>query len=266
MISLHEIIRQYPTELQKPEFYEMMLKEYFHHFMLSSLFSQKVGSKFAFLGGTALRYFYDLKRFSEDLDFDCFDLPQDEFNKVTDKICKDLRLNGVEVEIEESKSRNLKAFRRIYIFPELKFKTGISQQKQAKFFIKIEAESQNFEYQPEMKILNGFGLTVPVKIVPLEILFSTKIAAAVRRKKDRDFYDIAGLMGFAHPDFKYLSVKCNISNSIQLKEALLQAASDKKLESRKLYDCEHVLFDKKDISKIRKFSEYVSSFNINSYE
>ena len=28
MIALHEIIRQYPTEFQKPEFYDPMVKEY----------------------------------------------------------------------------------------------------------------------------------------------------------------------------------------------------------------------------------------------
>ena len=34
MIALHEIVRQYPVELQKPEFYDPMIKEYLHHHML----------------------------------------------------------------------------------------------------------------------------------------------------------------------------------------------------------------------------------------
>ena len=74
MIALHEIIRQYPKELQKPEFYDPMVKEYLHRHMLKYLFSNKHSKKITFIGGTALRYFYDLRRFSEDLDFDCFNL------------------------------------------------------------------------------------------------------------------------------------------------------------------------------------------------
>ncbi len=31
MIALHEIVRQYPEELRKPEFYDPMVKEYIHH-------------------------------------------------------------------------------------------------------------------------------------------------------------------------------------------------------------------------------------------
>ena len=67
MISLHEIVRQYPMELQKPEFYDPMVKEYLHHHMLKYLFANKYSHKIIFIGGTALRYFYDLKRFSEDI-------------------------------------------------------------------------------------------------------------------------------------------------------------------------------------------------------
>lgn len=81
MIALHEIVRQYPGELQRPEFYDQMVKEYFHHHMLQSLFNGKFSGKIAFLGGTAIRYFYDIKRFSEDLDFDCFNLTKNQFLK-----------------------------------------------------------------------------------------------------------------------------------------------------------------------------------------
>ncbi len=79
-------------------------------------------------------------------------------------------------------------FRRIFVFPELKYKLGLSQHKEAKLFIKIEAESHHLSYKPEIKILNDFGITVPVSVVPISIIFSTKIAAALTRKKDRDFF------------------------------------------------------------------------------
>jgi len=266
MIALHEIVRQYPKELQKSVFYDQMVKEYFHHFMLRSLFASKHSGTINFLGGSALRYFYDIKRFSEDLDFDCIHLTKALFVEMTTQVAKDLQSLGYDVFTEDKKKHeDLKAFRRIFVFPELKYKLGLSQQKEAKFFIKIEAEPHHFAYRPEIKMLNGFGITVPVKTVPLKILFSSKIFAAVNRKKDRDFFDVVNLINFATVDFAYLEKKCHIRNSEQLKEALLNAALERKLKTRKTYDCEHMLFNKSDIHKIRLFTEYIENFDFSRF-
>lgn len=267
MIALHEIARQYSKELQRPEFYDQMVKEYLHHYMLQSLFSGKFSEKIAFLGGTALRYFYDIKRFSEDLDFDCFNLTRDQFLEMTAKVEKDLQASGYDVIIEDKiKQLELKAFRRVFVFPELKYKLGISQQKESKFFIKIEAEPHNFHYNPDIKSLIGFGIITPVKTVPLDVLFSSKIAAAVKRKKDRDFFDVVNLINFAKPNFKYLEDKCQIKNSIQLQDSLLKAAEAKKLTTRKVYDCEHMLFNKNDVFKIRTFAQYIEAFDFSRFD
>ena len=267
MIDLHEIVRQYPKELQRPEFYDQMVKEYLHHHMLQSLFSGKYAGNIAFLGGTALRYFYDIKRFSEDLDFDCFNLTRDQFLEMTSRVEKDLQASGYNVNIEDKlKHQELSAFRRVFVFPELKYRMGISQQKEAKFFIKIEAEPQNFNYYPDIKTLIGFGIATPVKTVPLEILFSSKMAAAIKRQKDRDFYDVVNLINFAMPDFSYLETKCQIKTPAQLKDSLLNAADARKLATRKIYDCEHMLFNKNDIDKIRTFTEYIQAFDFSRFD
>lgn len=267
MIAFHEIVRQYPKELQRPEFYDQMVKEYLHHYMLQSLFSGKFAGKIAFLGGTALRYFYDIKRFSEDLDFDCFNLTRDQFLDMTTKVEKDLQASGYDVNIEDKmKHQELKTFRRVFVFPELKYILDISQQKESKFFIKIEAEPHNFNYNPDIKTLIGFGITTPVRTVPLEILFSSKIVAAIKRKKDRDFFDVVNLINFAAHDFGYLENKCQIKTSAQLKESLLNAAQARKLANRKIYDCEHMLFNKNDIFKIKTFTEYIEAFDFTRFD
>ena len=103
MIALNEIIRQYPQELQKPEFYDPMVKEFFHHHMLKTLFSDKLANRISFIGGTALIYFYNLKRFSEDLDLDCFNLSGNEFIELTDRLLKEIKAQGVDVVIEDKK-------------------------------------------------------------------------------------------------------------------------------------------------------------------
>ena len=121
MIALHEIVRQYPLELQKPEFYDPMVKEYLHHSMLKYLFANKYSEKIVFIGGTALRYFYDLKRFSEDIDLDIFGLSGSEFNLMTDNLLKELQALGLDVIIEDKERYDkLKAFRRVFVFPGAK--------------------------------------------------------------------------------------------------------------------------------------------------
>ena len=266
MIALNEIVRQYPQDLQKPEFYDPMVKEYFHHHMLKTLFSDKLANRISFIGGTALRYFYNLKRFSEDLDLDCFDLSRYEFIELTDRLLREIKALGVNVVIEDKKRYSeLKAFRRVFAFPGLKYQLGLSQQKEARFFIKVEAESQHFDYTPELKTIIGFGVYSPIRTMPLNILFSSKIAAALSRKKDRDFYDLAFLINFALPDFRFLKMKRGIETPGQLKEALLDAASERNLKNRREYDCEHMLFNRNDINMIRSFSDYIEHFDFNKF-
>jgi predicted nucleotidyltransferase component of viral defense system len=262
MIELNEIVRQFPKELQKVEFYDQMMKEYLHHLMLQTLYSSKHSKKIHFLGGTALRFFYGIKRFSEDLDFDCYNLSKEEFTIMTDKVVKGLQHYGFDVVCEDkSRYEELNSFRRVLVFPELKYKLGLSGHKEAKFFIKIEAESHHLDYRPDIKILNGFGITVPVSVVPIDIIFATKIAAALTRKKDRDFFDIVHLLSFAEPNYDYLNNKFNISTPEKLKTELIKAANIKKLSTRTSYDCEHMLFYRNDIQKLKMFALNIENSN-----
>jgi predicted nucleotidyltransferase component of viral defense system len=266
MIALHEIVRQYPAELQKPEFYDLMVKEYLHHHMLKYLFANKYSDKIIFIGGTALRYFYDLKRFSEDIDLDCFSFSRSEFTLMTDNLLKEIQALGFDAAIEDKvRYEELKTFRRVFVFHELKYQMGLSQQRETKFFIKVEAEPQHYTYSPDIKTINAFGVTSPLRIMPLGILFSSKISAAISRKKDRDFYDVAHLINFAVPDFSYLGKKCQIDTPERLKDALLEAASERKLNTRKIYDCEHILFRKEDIEMIRSFTNYIEHFDFKKF-
>lgn len=107
---------------------------------------------------------------------------------MTTRVEKDLQASGYDVSIEDkTKHQELNAFRRVFMFPELKFKLGISQQKESRFFIKIEAEPQHYDYHPDIKSLIGFGITTPVKIVPLEILFRRRLLLQLKEKKTGTF-------------------------------------------------------------------------------
>ena len=78
MLSLSEIQTYYPAHLQHRG--EFLLREYVQYKILELLFESNYALKFSFLGGTCLRIIHNNNRFSEDLDFDNFNLTTD-FNR-----------------------------------------------------------------------------------------------------------------------------------------------------------------------------------------
>ena len=54
---------------ERPEIQQMILREQLQHILLQEMDRMNVFEHTCFVGGTALRILYDLKRFSEDLDF-----------------------------------------------------------------------------------------------------------------------------------------------------------------------------------------------------
>ncbi len=80
MINLLQIQQAYPPHLQS--YSSFLLREYLQYKILVLLFNSEYALKFVFLGGTCLRIVHQNNRFSEDLDFDNFDLSSDDFEKV----------------------------------------------------------------------------------------------------------------------------------------------------------------------------------------
>jgi len=75
-----------------------ILAEYLQCEILDSLTKSKFSDKLHFIGGTALRIFYRLPRFSENLDFDNFGLSQKQFSLLIKFVFKDLELKGFEID------------------------------------------------------------------------------------------------------------------------------------------------------------------------
>jgi predicted nucleotidyltransferase component of viral defense system len=64
------------------------LIEYLQYEILDSIFKQKDSEKLSFIGGTAIRIVYKSQRFSEDLDFDNFNLNYEDFKNLLDKVVR----------------------------------------------------------------------------------------------------------------------------------------------------------------------------------
>ncbi|MFA4815530.1 MAG: nucleotidyl transferase AbiEii/AbiGii toxin family protein [Candidatus Gracilibacteria bacterium] len=254
MIALDQILSAYPENLRA--FKESILKEYLQYKILSSIFNSEYANKLAFLGGTALRILYGSTRFSEDLDFDNFNLTEGEFMSLSKVIQRDLALEGLEVEVN-TVTQN--AYRIKIRIPKLLFDSGLSVMSTHKILIQVDTVPQNFKYVPDKPLLNKFDVFTQINAVPKDLLLAQKIYAAVNRKRTmgRDFFDIVFLSGIgAEPNFAYLEKNIGITNPQDLKKYLLEKTASLNFANL-AKDVEPLLFDPRDKKKVLLFREFV---------
>jgi predicted nucleotidyltransferase component of viral defense system len=222
MINISEIKKYYPN---LNGFDRGILREYLQYKILDIIFKSEIGGKLSFLGGTAIKICYGSLRFSEDLDFDNFDLSEDEFVKLSDIIKKELELEGYEV---ETKNVFKGAFRCYIRIPKLLYANSLTAAENEKILIQVDTAPHNFSYQPNNFLLQKFDIFRNLKITPPDIVLSQKIAAIFGRKrmKGRDFFDTVFLLGQTDFNYDYLKFKLGISNKEELKEKLLAATAD----------------------------------------
>lgn len=256
MINLSQILAQYPEHLRVHQ--ESILKEYLQYKILNSIFNSKHANKLAFLGGTALRIIHGNTRFSEDLDFDNFDLSETEFAELGKLVAKDLSLEGLDVEIA---TVTKKAYRLKIRIPKLLFDTGLSGLAEHKILIQVDTVPQNFDYVPDKPFLNKFDVFTQINAVPKNLLLAQKIYAAVNRKRPmgRDFSDVVFLFGIgAVPDFSYLKRAIGVGDMKSLKKYLLLRADRLNFEVL-AKDVEPLLFDSRDKKKVLLFKKFIEA-------
>jgi predicted nucleotidyltransferase component of viral defense system len=254
MLRLDELKPYYPSNLHDYE--RFIIREYLQYKILEIIFEGPHANKLSLLGGTCLRIAYDNKRFSEDLDFDNFELSSSDFDKVTDFLKKELEKLGYEIEIRVVEKGAYHCYIR---FPEILFNEGLTNHKEEKILIRLDSEAHFFDYQPENPFLNKFDVFTQINSTPLDILLSQKFYAVLNRirNKGRDFFDIVFLLGKSIiPNYDYLQLKLKIENEHQLKERLL--AKCEELDMNEMAsDVSPFLFEKKDVKKVILFPNYI---------
>lgn len=122
-----------------------------------------------FKGGTALMFFYDLPRFSVDLDFNLLEIERQEsvYNKVKDIV---LRYGSI---FDEAKK---------YYGPLIVLDYGSGERK-----LKLEISIRNFNDQYEIKNLLGIN----IKVMVIQDMFAHKLCALLDRNviAGRDVFD-----------------------------------------------------------------------------
>lgn len=256
MLSIHEIEKYYPEHLQK--FKRFILREYLQYKILEVIFSGPHANKLVFLGGTCLRLIHGNNRFSEDLDFDNFNLSESEFFDISQNIERKLEKYGYGIEI---KLISRGAYHCYIRFPKLLFEQGLSGYEEEKILIQLDTEPHHYDFSPELPFLNRFDVFTRVPSCPLSLLMAQKCYAIVNRprNKGRDFYDLVFLIGRGvKPDMRYLKQKLNIQSSHDLQSMLLDKC--RSLDMKEMAkDVAPFLFNPSDEKMVALFPEYIAS-------
>lgn len=259
MLNLDQIKKYYPDNLKG--FERFMLREYLQYKILEILFESEYANQFAFIGGTALRIVHDNNRFSEDLDFDNFNITTDVFTEVTISIQNGLQLEGYHVEF-----RNVKrgAYHCHIRFPKILYNYKLSGHQEEKILIRLDTEAQHFDFQTESYLLNKFDVFTEIKVTPSDILLAQKFLTILEREqsKGRDFYDVVFLLSKnISPNYDFLSSKASISNGVQLKKAILERMKEINMEEVS-NDVRPFLINMKDIKKVLLFEKYLQQVKL----
>jgi len=150
--------------------------------VLKTLYDRGYFMNLAFVGGTALRFLYDLRRFSEDLDF-------------SRKVLYDLRKSGVSVETKPRVKGSVQSA--MLKFKDVLQQLSLSTQRSEKLLIKIEVDANPPQgWNTEMSLVSRhYVFTVTHFDIPS--LYATKLHACFFRRytKGRDFYDLLWFLG-----------------------------------------------------------------------
>jgi len=270
MISFQEIQKSYSGEINQSRFHAAMLKEYLQYKMLEIIFNSRWASNLVFLGGTNLRIIHNINRFSEDIDFDVTGEYSDQSHEnLCSIICKELEKEGYDIEIDKDRVKrnpNHTAFTRFINFPGLLKKTGLHDDPNKKFLIKIDAEAHkygDFHYEPQNVLINKFEVFTSVNATPPDIILSTKLCSILERSKGRDFYDIITLSGLQKANEEYIAkrfefgqLKEEYFGPVHLQEKILTAIADIKWND-KIKELERFLFNEKEAKKLQLFDSWI---------
>ena len=252
MKALEQLITEFPPIVQSRG--EDILREYLQYEILRILFHSKYGYKFTFLGGTCIRIVHGNERFSEDLDFDNEGLTVEEFEATAATIQRELGLLGYTATV---KFNYKGAYHYALKFPGLQYQYGLSGHKEARLLLKIDTEKQEYDYRANIVRLVKFGVDTEIRTVPIELLLSQKITAAIGRKrpKGRDFYDLIFLLARAKPDYGYLTNRLGVTNAQELRAYVAEriAAFDFEALGR---DVQAFLFVRADVRRVRDFPAF----------
>jgi len=201
-----EILReQFTTEMSAEE-RANRVREFLQVLVLKIMADKGFFRNLAFVGGTALRMLYNLRRFSEDLDFSVTGARGYDAHNFVVELTKGLKLFGIEAEIKPPKNKTVHSIP--VKFPGVLQEIGVSPLKEQKLSIRIDIDTHPPKGAAmETSLINKTYLFNVVRY-DLPSLYATKLHACLFRKytKGRDFYDLVWYLGRkVEPNYRLLN-------------------------------------------------------------
>jgi len=258
MQVLEQMLKKY--KINSVEDKKHAIKEIIQEIVLSGLSRSNFFKDAAFYGGTALRIFYNLDRFSEDLDFTLLVSNSNyDFDQYISFVRNEVESLGLKFEVEEqnkTKNTNIKsAFLKgntreqfLVFYPNENHDLAILHADE-KIKVKFDIDTNPPEYANTELKYRLLPYPYQVRVYDLPSLFAGKVDAVLSRNwksrvKGRDFYDYV----------YFLSMEVSV-NMKHLKYRLVQSKyidTDFELTKESLINLLHQRFDEIDFEEAKK--------------
>lgn len=269
MLSLDDLLKFAKTEKIPLEKRRGIVREYMQTLILFYLQRTKYAPKLIFTGGTALRFFYDLQRFSEDLDFNYQgNLKKEDLINLMKYLQLEMSKENIDIEFSVRKSQETYFHWKIYIqFTNVLQFYKCSGRKTDTLYptekLSIQLDFQNLgqkKYPIKKQIISRFGKRFLFNTTPLEMFLAEKSNAILFRKipRGRDFFDLMSLLLLnTEINIKYLKMR---EIKVKDKREYIKKIKNKikKLNFTKLTaQLEPFLFNKEDVEIMKNFKDYI---------
>lgn len=221
---------------------ENAIKEITQEIALLALSRANFFKEALFHGGTCLRIFHGLERFSEDLDFALIK-PNDNFdlNHFLKKLVSEFSVYGYDIEIQERSKADAvvkKAFLKdSSLGKQLNLTYPFLSGGQRKIRIKLEVDTNPPSNGKNSISYHNFPLPFPVACYDLPCLFGGKLHALLCRGyvKGRDWYDLLWYLRFKiKPDVDFLKTALLQSGNLKNREEEITTSWIKEKLSQKI--------------------------------
>ncbi|TAL30346.1 MAG: nucleotidyl transferase AbiEii/AbiGii toxin family protein [Spirochaetes bacterium] len=228
--------------------YKNALKEIIQEIALLGLYRGGFFNEAAFYGGTSLRLFYGLDRFSEDLDFSLIaPNPQFDLSAYTKVVQDELGAYGMEMTVTEKIKRNDSAVKSAFIkggthmhllkiAPIMPLVSGVHPDEYLQIKLEVDTDPPDGAlYEVKYQLL-----PVPyyVRIYAPSSLFAGKVHALLcrgwrTRVKGRDFYDYIWYLSKGIPlNIAHLTSRMRQTGHLKSEEVLDEADVRERLDRR----------------------------------
>jgi len=190
MLAYDALVEQAKNRQMPPTKMRGILREYLQILILKEMARLSAGKKLYFTGGTYLRLGHNLKRFSEDLDFNIEAFSKKEFEGLVKTIALALKKYNIDAKVKFKYWENIYTAYLIFPFIEKAYNIASRYSKPSGIIIKIETNRPIWKIKKEVQVISGFGEIFSCVCTDKSALFADKVDALNKKQRGRHLYDI----------------------------------------------------------------------------